>query len=424
MKLLFFDDWKLGVLKGDSVVDVSAVVTGIPHTGPHNLISGLIERFADHKVRLEEAVSSGQGVPVGSVRIRPPLPEARQHRGDGRELHGGRHALGACADQCLPQVPPCRHRARRHDGAARRARHHLRGRGRDGPHHRQARGERPRRGCDRATSSAIATSSTAPRGDCRPPGNTFYQMKSRDTFAPIGPYLVTADEIADPHRLDIRLWVNGELQAELQHQRHGPQDPPLHRVGDLHPYLEPGDMPGHGTEPPRPQRVSERRHGRARDAGAGPVAVQRAGRSQADLGAGDTARPPEQGLDGTTPQLSGKYTTASDMAHRRRYSAGTGSTYGKYASPAALAPPGRWPSRRRRESSAQPVTATSRAACRRRSGCPSCRSGPDRPRSEAARRSSGRRRCRAPRPPAAARRGPRSRGRRGRRCTRCGSCHG
>ena len=47
MKLLFFDDWKLGVLKGDSVVDVSAVVTGIPHTGPHNLISGLIERFAD-----------------------------------------------------------------------------------------------------------------------------------------------------------------------------------------------------------------------------------------------------------------------------------------------------------------------------------------------------------------------------------------
>ena len=26
-----------------------------------------------------------------------------------------------------------------------------------------------------------------------PPGNVFFQMKSRDTFAPIGPYLVTAD---------------------------------------------------------------------------------------------------------------------------------------------------------------------------------------------------------------------------------------
>jgi hypothetical protein len=42
VKLLFFDDWKLGVLKGNSVVDVSAAVQSIPHTGPHDLISGLI----------------------------------------------------------------------------------------------------------------------------------------------------------------------------------------------------------------------------------------------------------------------------------------------------------------------------------------------------------------------------------------------
>ena len=39
----------------------------------------------------------------------------------------------------------------------------------------------------------------------KPPGNTFYQMKSRDTFAPIGPYIVTADEIKDPHKLQVRL---------------------------------------------------------------------------------------------------------------------------------------------------------------------------------------------------------------------------
>ena len=31
-----------------------------------------------------------------------------------------------------------------------------------------------------------------------PSGNTFYQMKSRDTFAPMGPYLVTADEVPRP----------------------------------------------------------------------------------------------------------------------------------------------------------------------------------------------------------------------------------
>src|SRR2546427_9991227 len=75
MKLLFFDDFKLGVLKGDAVVDVSDAVKDIPHTGPHNLISGLIERFADYKGRLESAAARGQGKPVSQVRIRPPIPK-------------------------------------------------------------------------------------------------------------------------------------------------------------------------------------------------------------------------------------------------------------------------------------------------------------------------------------------------------------
>lgn len=38
--------------------------------------------------------------------------------------------------------------------------------------------------------------------------------KSFDTHGPIGPYLVTADELGDPHNLDIRCLVNGE---ERQH---------------------------------------------------------------------------------------------------------------------------------------------------------------------------------------------------------------
>lgn len=75
MKLLFFDDFKLGVLKGDAVVDLSQTVRDIPHLGPHELISGLIERFADYGRRLEEAAERGRGVPVGQVRIRPPLPK-------------------------------------------------------------------------------------------------------------------------------------------------------------------------------------------------------------------------------------------------------------------------------------------------------------------------------------------------------------
>jgi 2-keto-4-pentenoate hydratase/2-oxohepta-3-ene-1,7-dioic acid hydratase in catechol pathway len=36
--------------------------------------------------------------------------------------------------------------------------------------------------------------------------------KSFDTFTPLGPYLVTADEIPDPQNLSNRLWVNDELR--------------------------------------------------------------------------------------------------------------------------------------------------------------------------------------------------------------------
>ena len=65
-----------------------------------------------------------------------------------------------------------------------------------------------------------------------PPGNVFYQMKSRDTFAPIGPYIVTADEISDPQNLPDQAVEQRHADAELQHERHGAQDPALHRVGD------------------------------------------------------------------------------------------------------------------------------------------------------------------------------------------------
>lgn len=41
-------------------------------------------------------------------------------------------------------------------------------------------------------------------------GGQWVKGKSYDTFAPIGPWLVTADEVADPHTLDLWLEVNGQ----------------------------------------------------------------------------------------------------------------------------------------------------------------------------------------------------------------------
>jgi 2-keto-4-pentenoate hydratase/2-oxohepta-3-ene-1,7-dioic acid hydratase in catechol pathway len=74
MKIMYFDDYKLGVVKGDTVVDVSSVVRDIPHSGPHDLINGLIERFAEYRPRLDQAAAQGEGIAVAGLRIRPPLP--------------------------------------------------------------------------------------------------------------------------------------------------------------------------------------------------------------------------------------------------------------------------------------------------------------------------------------------------------------
>ena len=43
-------------------------------------------------------------------------------------------------------------------------------------------------------------------------GGQFTKGKSADTFCPIGPWLVTPDEVADPGNLAVKSWVNGEIR--------------------------------------------------------------------------------------------------------------------------------------------------------------------------------------------------------------------
>ncbi|RJL25088.1 fumarylacetoacetate hydrolase family protein [Bailinhaonella thermotolerans] len=43
-------------------------------------------------------------------------------------------------------------------------------------------------------------------------GGQWVKGKSCETFNPLGPWLVTPDEVGDPQALGLRLWVNGELR--------------------------------------------------------------------------------------------------------------------------------------------------------------------------------------------------------------------
>jgi 2-keto-4-pentenoate hydratase/2-oxohepta-3-ene-1,7-dioic acid hydratase in catechol pathway len=71
---------------------------------------------------------------------------------------------------------------------------------------------------------------------------TAYQDKSYDTFGPMGPWILSADEIADPHALQVRLWVDGELRHDY------PMSDIGNPIGKMIAYassiaaLEPGDV--------------------------------------------------------------------------------------------------------------------------------------------------------------------------------------
>jgi 2-keto-4-pentenoate hydratase/2-oxohepta-3-ene-1,7-dioic acid hydratase in catechol pathway len=74
VRLLFFDDFKFGVLRGDAVVDLSAAVADIPRVHPQDIIRGVIEGWSRYEEVLAKAAEEGEGIPLSSVRLRPPLP--------------------------------------------------------------------------------------------------------------------------------------------------------------------------------------------------------------------------------------------------------------------------------------------------------------------------------------------------------------
>jgi 2-keto-4-pentenoate hydratase/2-oxohepta-3-ene-1,7-dioic acid hydratase in catechol pathway len=309
MKLLFFDDFKLGVLKGDTVADVSQTVKDIPNTGPHNLISGLIEKFAEYRGKLEQAAAQGKGVPLSQVRIRPPLPKpyniaamAVNYMEDGTRaepapinaFHKSPNSIIGDGDtMVLPDVP-----ATIFEGEAEVA---------------VIIGKRATNVRAADAMSYVFAYTNFIDGSARgllPTGNTFYQMKSRDTFCPMGPYLVTADEIADPYKLQVKLWVNGTLK-----QNYNTSDM-AHKIArciewvtSIH-TLEPGDVLATGTNH---RGLSGFQNGDRIE-----METDELGRLHVNIrddlkrtwGRETRLDRQQKGQEGTTPQLTGKHTPA------------------------------------------------------------------------------------------------------------------
>ena len=307
MKILYFDNFKLGVLRGDDVIDVSAAVCNIPHTGPHDQISGLIARFDDYRGALEKLAEDGEGVPVASVRIRPPLPKpgkidcmAVNYMEDGtlsepapiNAFHKAPEAVIGCGDtMVLSDVPATIFEGEAELGLVI---------GKTASNVSQA------NAYDHIFGYVNFIDGSA--RNLPPPGNTFFQVKSRDTFAPIGPYIVTADEIEDPQNLQVRLWNNGTLMQDFNTDDMAHKIPRcIEWLSSIH-TLSPGDLVATGT--------NHRGLNSFMDGDKIELEVEGLGRLHFDVRddlkrtwARDTRlQHHEKGLDGAhTPQLTGKY---------------------------------------------------------------------------------------------------------------------
>ncbi len=306
MRLLFYDDFKLGVLNGDNVMDVTSVVQDIPHSGPGDLISGLIANFDQYKERLQEAAAMGSGVPLSSVRVRPPLPAPKniacmavnymengtlpQAPPINAFLKSPSTIIGDGETMILPDVP-----ATIFEGEAELAviigKHAL----------------------DVSQAEAkdyIFGYTNFIDGSARgllPAGNTFFQMKSRQTYAPIGPIIVTADEVPDPQNLRVQLWNNGVLM-----QDYNTNDMAHNILRSIEwvssvQSLEPGDVLAMGTN----------HRGLNPFMDGDKIEIEIEGLGRLHFGIRDDLKRTwaretrlerrEKGMEGPTPQLTGKY---------------------------------------------------------------------------------------------------------------------
>ena len=246
MKLAFFDDYKLGVVVGDKIVDVSAVTKGIKAMGPQDVIRGVIENFATMKGKLAAAAKKGKGKPLSKVKLRAPLPKpenvicmAVNYMEDGTLpepapinafMKSPSSIIGDGDTMVLPDMA-----ASVFEGEAEFA---------------VVIGKKASNVKAKDAMKYVFGYTNFIDGSARgvvPPTNVFYQMKSRDTFAPIGPYIVTADEIKDPHKLPIVLTNNGTVMQKFNSDDMAHKIPRcIEWVTAIHTLL-PGDILATGT---------------------------------------------------------------------------------------------------------------------------------------------------------------------------------
>jgi len=213
MKILRFDDERIGILKdGDLVADISDVISHRDIRGPQGVMEELIGNFEHYKSRIEDMVAAAAGVPLAELTLLAPVPrpsrclaafvnyldtpERTIDNLPNEFFHKAPELVGPGGTVVLPdmdQVAVFQAEAELAYVIGRHAKHVAEA---DAMDH---------------VFGYLPFFDISARGMLR---RSQFLPKGQDTFAPAGPWITTKDEIADPHDLRVRSWVNDEARQD------------------------------------------------------------------------------------------------------------------------------------------------------------------------------------------------------------------
>jgi 2-keto-4-pentenoate hydratase/2-oxohepta-3-ene-1,7-dioic acid hydratase in catechol pathway len=203
MKIARYDDDRVGLLDDGHVVDVGAVVPA--GATPQLTVEHLIANFASLRGALERERKTGKRTPLASVTLRAPVPRPGKivcMGGNFGEFVGRKGVLWGFLKSPEAVLDP--------RGTVVLSREDA-----NIFHHeaelvavigRTATAVSPEGALDHVFGYTCGCDVSARFV----PDSRQQFGKSFDTFAPIGPCIVTADEVPDPHRLHVRMWVDGQ----------------------------------------------------------------------------------------------------------------------------------------------------------------------------------------------------------------------
>lgn len=209
MKIVLFNDYRVGLLRDDQVVDVSDVVKPVAGSTPQSTIEGLITNFQSLKAGFQGALDKGSGVPLSSVQLHAPVPKPGKivcmggNFGEGvgkkGEMWGFLKSPEAVLDPGGTVVlPPHDANIFHHEAELVAVMGHT------AKHVKK----------EDALKSVFGYTCGVDVSGRFPPSARQQFAKSFDTFAPIGPCIATWEDVPDPHALHVRLWVDGQPRQD------------------------------------------------------------------------------------------------------------------------------------------------------------------------------------------------------------------